>query len=61
MATLRAPAHMYVSPQDSTPVRVKTETEVLSDDHGNKITAGELAASRPGNRIRKGVRQYPKE
>lgn len=60
MATLRIPAPLYVSPQDATQARANSETETLSDDHGNKVRAGELAKCRPANAIKKGLRAYPK-
>lgn len=61
MATIRIPDNMYVSPQDASQARVNTATGDLYDERGNRVHVDDLAAARPGNAIRKGVKRYPKE
>ena len=62
MATIRVPAEALGSPQDSTVVRYDSETDRFSDDHGNTWTPDELAACRPGNHIKKWLREnFPRE
>jgi hypothetical protein len=57
MTILKVPQDVAASPQDSGPLRFDTDTETFSDGSGNTWTVEELAAARPGNRIRKWVRE----
>jgi hypothetical protein len=57
MTILKVPLDVDTSPQDSGPLRFNTETETFSDGSGNTWTVDQLSAARPGNRIRKWVRE----
>ena len=54
------PHTVAVSPQDSRPLKFDTERRMLTDAAGNWFSVNDLAASRPGNAIRKWVNEnYP--
>jgi hypothetical protein len=57
MTILKVPTDVATSPQDSGPLRFDMGTEIFHDGSGNTWTVDELAAARPGNRIRKWVRE----
>ena len=57
MTILKIPEDVTTSPQDSGLLRFDTDTEMFSDGSGNTWTVDELAAARPGNKIRKWVRE----
>lgn len=60
MATIRVPESVAVSPQDATPLKYETLAQRFVDSHGNKYTVDELARCRPGNAVRKWVKEnYP--
>ena len=61
MATIKVPESVAVSPQDATPLKYETLAQRFVDANGNKYTVDELARCRPGNKVRKWVREnYPK-
>ena len=62
MATIRVPAEALGSPQDSTAVKFDSDKWMFFDEHGNTWTPDELAASRPGNHIKKWLREnFPRK
>lgn len=60
MSVIKVPTSVAVSPQDASPLKYETLAQRFVDANGNKYTVDELAACRPGNRIKKWVREnYP--
>lgn len=60
MTIIKVPESVAVSPQDSTPLRYMVAARLFVDQAGNKWTVDEIAASRPGNKVRKWVvENYP--
>lgn len=55
MSQIRVPPEVEVSPQDGYPLNFDTETRKFSDWNNNEWSVEELAACRPGNRIKKWV------
>jgi hypothetical protein len=60
MTILRVPTDIATSPLDSSQLTFDTETKIFKDASGNLYGTDDLAAARPGNHIKKWVREnYP--
>lgn len=60
MAIIKVPKEVAVSPQDGSELRFDTETRDFYDFTANMFSVDEIAASRPGNKVRKWVNEnYP--
>jgi hypothetical protein len=61
MTILKVPPDVATSPQDSSQLTFDTETKIFRDASGNMYGTDDLAAARPGNKIRAWVEaNYPK-
>jgi hypothetical protein len=60
MTILKVPTDVATSPHDSGPLTFDTETKIFKDASGNLYGTDDLAVARPGNHIKKWVREnYP--
>ena len=60
MAIIKVPESVAVSPQDGSLLHFNTESRLFKDKHDNIYGIDDLAGSRPGNAVRRWVREnYP--
>jgi hypothetical protein len=55
---IKVPEDVATSPQDSSKLTFDTETKIFRDASGNMYGVDDLAAARPGNKIRSWVEEH---
>lgn len=61
MTRIRVPESVATSPQDGSQLTFNPETRLFKDESGNIYGSDDLAAARPGNKIKSWVEEnYPK-